>query len=101
MNVGDLSIDWLDITDQELRFSVYHKDDVATRLAQKLGLLQSPGKEAMQKFAARTRELLYGRTVDRAAMMAANEIFRGEFRPTVYAGVNHAMDPLLLEIDNL
>jgi hypothetical protein len=98
---GDQSVDWLDITDQAGNFIVAHKDDVATRLAQKLGLSQSPGKAVMQRFAARTRELLKGRTVDQAAMMAAKETFPGEFQPNVYAGVNHAMDPMLSEIDKL
>jgi hypothetical protein len=101
LNVGDLSVDWLDITDHAASFIAINKDGVAARLAQKLGLSQSPGKEVMQTFASRTRELLPGRTVDQAAMMAANEIFPGEFRPTFYAGVNHSMDALLLEIDRL
>jgi hypothetical protein len=98
---GDLSVDWLDVTDHVANFMVINKDGVATRLAQKLGLSQSPGKDVMKKFAARTRELLKGRTIDQAAMMAAQEIFPAEFRPNVYGGVNHAMDPLLLEIDKL
>jgi hypothetical protein len=98
---SDPSEDWLDITEHAERFIVAHKDDVVTRVAQKLGLSQSPGKDAMKRFAARTRELLQGRTVDQAAMVAATEIFPAEFRPNVYAGVNHSMDALLLEIDKL
>jgi len=87
LNVGDLSVDWLDITDHAANFIMINKDGVATRLAQKLGLSQSPGKDVMQKFAARTRELLPGRTVDQAAMAAAQEIFRPNSSRTFTRGV--------------
>ena len=101
LHPGDSSPDWLDITDQIGNFTSHHKDDVATRLAHKLGLSQSPGADVMKKFANRTRELQQGRTTDQAAMMAAHEIFPGEFQPTRYAGANHAMEPLLIELEKL
>jgi hypothetical protein len=34
-------------------------------------------------------------------MMAAKETFPGEFQPTRYAGANQAIEPLLIEIENL
>jgi hypothetical protein len=37
------------------------QDDVANRLARKLGLQQTPGKDVTKKFAERTRELQRGR----------------------------------------
>ena len=77
-------------------------DGVATQLTRKLGLSQSPGADVMKTFAKRTRELQQqGRTADQAAMMAAHEIFPGEFQPTRYAGANHAIEPLLIEIEKL
>jgi hypothetical protein len=99
---GDLGTDWLDITDQAGHFFIYNKDDVASRLAHKLGLSQSPGADVMKSFVKRTRELQQqGRTVDHAAMMTAYEIFPAEFQPTHYAGSGHAMEPLLVDIEKL
>jgi hypothetical protein len=56
------------------------QDDVANRLARKLGLNQTPGKDVTKKFAERTRELQRrrGLTDDRAAIVAANEIFQSD-----------------------
>jgi hypothetical protein len=96
--------DWLDITDHADKFMTFKRDDVGSRLTHKLGLSQSPGKDVIKKFAARTRVLQQqqqGRTADQAAMMAASEIFPGEFQPTRYAGANHAIEPLLIEIEKL
>ena len=96
--------DWLDIADHADKFMTFNHDDVGSRLAHTLGLSQSPGKDVMKKFAARTRALQRqqeGRTLDQAAMMAAKDIFPAEFQPTRYAGANHAIEPLLIEIEKL
>jgi hypothetical protein len=101
---GDASGDWLDITDHVRNFIVSHRDNVPTRLSHKLGLSQSPGTPVMKRFATRTRELhqqQQGRTLDQAAMMAAHESFPAEFQPAHFAGANHAIEPLLAEIEKL
>jgi hypothetical protein len=77
-------------------------DAVASKLAHKLGLRQSPGKDVMQKFASRVRELQgQGRTVDQAAPMAAAEIFPAEFQASRYAGGRGSMEDILTEIEKL
>jgi hypothetical protein len=75
--------------------------DIATRLARKLGLLQSPGKDTMKEFVRRLRELQtqQGLTLDQAAVGAAKEIFP-EFQPTRYAG-GEPIETLIAEIDKL
>jgi len=96
--------EWFDITSDADKFMTFNHDDVGSRLAHKLSLSQSPGKDVMKKFAARTRALhpqQQGRTLDQAAMMAAKEIFPSEFQPNRYAGANHAIEPLLAEIEKL
>jgi hypothetical protein len=77
-------------------------NDVANRLTRKLGLKQTPGKEAMKKFAKRARALQgEGRTVDQAAIMAAKEKFPAEFEPTHYANQGEPMETLLADIEKL
>jgi len=77
-------------------------DAVATRLVRKLGLLQSPSKDAMKAFRRRTRELEpQCLSLDQAAMKAAGEIFPAEFQPTRYAGHADPIETLLADIDNL
>jgi hypothetical protein len=77
-------------------------DAVASKLAHTLGLLQSPGKDAMQRFAKRVRELQgKGRIVDQAAPMAAAEIFPAEFQATRYAGGPGSMEDILTDIEKL
>jgi hypothetical protein len=102
LHPGDDSADWIDITNDVDKFMVFNRDDIGSRLAHKLGLSQSPGNDVMKKFAARTHALQQqqqGRTLDQAAMMAAKEIFPAEFQPARYAGANHAIEPLLAEIE--
>ena len=54
-------------------------------LARKLGLLQTPSRDAAKEWATRCRELSgSGTTFDQAAIIAAKNIFPGEFRPTQY-----------------
>ena len=102
VNPGDLSLDWLDITDHIGNFIVAEKTPVPDRLARKLGLLQSPGKAMAQRFARRTRELQSQcRTVDQASITAASEIFPGEFQPTRYSTHGDDMGDLLADIERL
>jgi hypothetical protein len=103
LHPNDDSTDWLDITNDLHRFMAFNRDDIGSRLAHKLGLSQSPGKDVMKKFAARTRTLQQEQqgTLDQMAMMAAREIFPAEFQPTRYAGANLAIEPLLIEIEKL
>ena len=79
------------------------QDDVANRLASKLGLRQTPGKDVTKKFAERTRELQRGRglTDDQAAIVAANEIFQSEFVLTQYDNQGEPMETLLVDIEKL
>jgi predicted nuclease of restriction endonuclease-like RecB superfamily len=76
------------------------QDDVANRLAHKLGLQQTPGKDVTKKFAERTRELQHGRdlTDDQAAIVAANEIFRSDFVLTRYDSRGEPMEELLGDV---
>jgi hypothetical protein len=78
-------------------------NDVANRLTRKLGLLQTPGKNAMKAFAKRARTLRGegGHSADQAAIMAANEKFPAEFRPTRYDSQGEPMETLLADIENL
>jgi hypothetical protein len=92
--LADAMLSWSNVGN----FMIFNRDDVGSRLAHKLG------GDVMKKFAKRIRELLQqqqGRSLDQAAMMAANETFPAEFQPTRYAGANHAMEPLLVEIERL
>jgi hypothetical protein len=79
------------------------QDDVANRLARKLGLKQTPGNDVTKKFAERARELQRGRglTDDQAAIVAANEIFRSDFVLTHYDSRGEAMEKLLGDIEKL
>lgn len=73
---------------------------VASRLARKLGLPQSPSKDTMKQFARRTHELeRQYQSLDRAAMEAAREIFQSDFRPNVYAGCPDSTEAILADID--
>jgi hypothetical protein len=102
LHPGDSSVDWLDITDDIGNFMVFERGDVASRLARKLGLSQSPGKDVMQRFARSTRGFQSkGDTVDKAAMKGATEIFPAEFKPTGYAGQAGSMEALLADIEKL
>jgi len=76
--------------------------DVANRLTRKLGLIQTPGSEAMRAFAMRVRELQkQGRTLDQAAIMAATDKFPAEFKATGYANSGEPIEPLITEIEKL
>jgi hypothetical protein len=78
---GDLSPDWLDVSDQIANFILFERDDVANRLARKLGLSQTPSKDVMLEFAKSTRALQgQGRTADQAAIIATTEKFAAEFK---------------------
>jgi hypothetical protein len=98
---GDLSVDWLDVTDQAKagQFMIFERDDFANRLARKLGLQQTPGKDVMRKWAARIRELVAGNTFDQAAMKAAAEIFPAEFQATRYDGQRDSIEKLVADIE--
>jgi hypothetical protein len=77
------------------------QDDVSNRLARKLGLKQTPGKDVTKKFAERTRELQRGRglTDSQAAIVAANEIFQSDFVLTQYDNLGEPMEKLLADIE--
>jgi hypothetical protein len=76
--------------------------DVANRLVRKLGLKQTPGRDAMKGFAKRARALQdKGRTVDQAAIIAAKEKFPAEFEPTHYPNQGEPMESLLADIETL
>jgi hypothetical protein len=49
---GDLTVDWIDVTDQVNKgyFIMAERNACADRLVQKLGLLQSPGMDGGEKF---------------------------------------------------
>jgi hypothetical protein len=70
-------------------------------LAQKLGLLQNPSREAAKEWTARCRELAAGgTTLDQAAIIAAKNIFPSEFKPIQYKHTG-PIETLIDEIEKL
>jgi hypothetical protein len=78
------------------------RGNVADRLTGKLGLIHTPGKDAMKGFAERVRILQeQGRTADQAAVMAAIKKFQAEFQPTRYYYHGEPIETLLAIIEKL
>jgi hypothetical protein len=67
--------------------------DVADRLVDEFGLLQSPSEATMKNFARLTRELMRSRglTEDQAGTFAGREIFQAEYRRNPAAGAIEAI----------
>jgi hypothetical protein len=78
------------------------QDDVASRLTRKLGLKQTPGRDAMKAFAERARALQrQGHTPNRAAIIVANEKFPAEIEPTLYGNVSEPTETPIADIAKL
>jgi hypothetical protein len=74
--------------------------DVADRLVNEFGLLQSPSEPAMKEFAWLTSELMQskGYTADQAGTLAGREIFQAEYRRNPAVG---AIEAILADIEKL
>jgi hypothetical protein len=69
-------------------------------LARKLGLLQTPSRDAALEWASRCRELTDdGTALDQAAIVAAKNVFPTEFRPVQYKHADPQIETLLEEIE--
>jgi hypothetical protein len=69
-------------------------------LARKLGLLQTPSRDAALEWVSRCRELTEdGTALEQAAIVAAKNVFPTEFRPIQYKHADPTIETVLDEVE--